>query len=112
VAQLSLYRGTVWATWDPAAPWFSTRLASVEWQTWQKLTWAADLGLGLPLILLTVVIHVFGLALINDGVINDGVIQVLRRTAARRSRGRFPFSEFLQIISSVAGTVLQWVLLC
>jgi hypothetical protein len=34
----------------------------------------------LPLILLTVVIHVFGLALINDGV-----IRVLRRTAERRS---------------------------
>ena len=32
------------------------------------------------MILLTVVIHVFGLALINDGV-----IQVLRRTAERRS---------------------------
>ncbi len=40
--------------------------------------WAADWAWGLPLILLTVVIHVFGLALINDGV-----IQVLRRTAER-----------------------------
>jgi hypothetical protein len=36
--------------------------------------------LGLPLILFTVVIHVFGLA-----TINDGVAQVLRRTARRRS---------------------------
>ena len=42
--------------------------------------WAADWAWGVPLILLTVVIHVFGLALINDGV-----IQVLRRTAERRS---------------------------
>jgi hypothetical protein len=42
--------------------------------------WGASWAWGLPLILLTVVIHVFGLALINDGV-----IQVLRRTAERRS---------------------------
>jgi hypothetical protein len=42
--------------------------------------WAADWAWGVPLILLTVVIHVFGLVLINDGV-----IQVLRRTAERRS---------------------------
>ena len=45
--------------------------------------WAADWAWGLPLILLTVVIHVFGLALINDGV-----IQVLRRTAERRRASR------------------------
>jgi hypothetical protein len=42
--------------------------------------WGASWAWGLPLILLTVVIHVFGLALINDRV-----IQVLRRTAERRS---------------------------
>src|SRR5262245_31432091 len=31
--------------------------------------WGANWAWGLPLILLTVVIHVFGLALINDGVV-------------------------------------------
>lgn len=42
--------------------------------------WGASWAWGLPLILLTVVIHVFGLA-----IINDGVVRVLRRTAKRRS---------------------------
>jgi hypothetical protein len=42
--------------------------------------WGASWAWALPLILLTVVIHVFGLA-----VINDGVVRVLRRTARRRS---------------------------
>jgi hypothetical protein len=42
--------------------------------------WGVDWVWGLPLILLTVVMHVFGLALINDGV-----IYVLTRTAKRRS---------------------------
>jgi hypothetical protein len=54
--------------------------------------WAADWAWGLPLILLTVVIHVFGLALINDGV-----IQVLRRTAERRS-----FTLLFAIVMAVA----------
>ena len=42
--------------------------------------WAADWAWGLRLILLTVVIHVFGLALINDRVVH-----VLRGTANPRS---------------------------
>ena len=42
--------------------------------------WGASWAWGLPLILLTVVIHVFGLALINDQV-----VRVLGRTAKRRS---------------------------
>jgi hypothetical protein len=42
--------------------------------------WGANWTWGLPLILLAVVIHVFGLVLINDRVVH-----VLRRTAKRRS---------------------------
>src|SRR5690348_8591635 len=42
--------------------------------------WGVNWAWGLPLILLTVVIQVFGLALINDGV-----VRALRRTARRRS---------------------------
>jgi hypothetical protein len=64
--------------------------------------WAADWAWGVPLILLTVVIHVFGLALINDGV-----IQVLRRTADRRS-----FTFRFAIVMAVAvllATVLHAV---
>ena len=41
--------------------------------------WEANWAWGLPLILLTVVIHVFGLALINDGV-----VRTLLRTSRRR----------------------------
>jgi hypothetical protein len=41
--------------------------------------WGASWAWGVPLILLTVIIHVFGLALINDRVVH-----VLRRTARRR----------------------------
>jgi len=64
--------------------------------------WGASWAWGLPLILLTVVIHVFGLALINDGV-----IQVLRRTAERRS-----FTFRFAIVMAVAvllATVLHAV---
>ena len=42
--------------------------------------WGVNWAWGLPLILLPVVIQVFGLA-----IINDGVVRVLRRTARRRS---------------------------
>ena len=42
--------------------------------------WGANWAWGLPLILLTVVMHVFGLA-----IINDGVIRLAGRTARRRS---------------------------
>lgn len=42
--------------------------------------WGANWAWGLPLILLTVVVHVFGLA-----IINDGVVRVAGRTAKRRS---------------------------
>lgn len=41
--------------------------------------WSADWVWGLPLILLTVVIHVFGL-----GIINEGVVRVLGRAIGRR----------------------------
>jgi hypothetical protein len=64
--------------------------------------WGASWAWGLPLILLTVVIHEFGLALINDGV-----IQVLRRTAERRS-----FTFRFAIVMAVAvllATVLHAV---
>jgi len=54
--------------------------------------WGASWSWGLPLILLTVVIHVFGLA-----VINDGVVRVLRRTAKRRS-----FIPLFAIVMAVA----------
>jgi uncharacterized membrane protein len=43
-------------------------------------SWTADWVWGLPLILLTVVIHVFGL-----GIINERVVRVLTRTMHRRS---------------------------
>jgi hypothetical protein len=42
--------------------------------------WGASWAWGLPLILLSVVIHVFGLA-----IINDRVVRILQRTARRRS---------------------------
>ena len=54
--------------------------------------WGANWAWGLPLILLTVVIHVFGLALINDGV-----VRVLRRTTRRRS-----FIPLFAIVMAVA----------
>ena len=54
--------------------------------------WGASWAWGLPLILLTVVIHVFGLA-----VINDGVIKALKRTARRRS-----FTFLFAIVMAVA----------
>jgi hypothetical protein len=57
--------------------------------------WGVSWAWGLPLILLTVVIHVFGLALINDRV-----VYVLRRTAKRRS---FP----LLFAVVMAGAVLS-----
>jgi len=43
------------------------------------ILWSADWVWGLPLILLTVVIHVFGL-----GIINERVVRVLGRTIDRR----------------------------
>jgi hypothetical protein len=64
--------------------------------------WEASWAWGLPLILLTVVIHVFGLA-----VINDGVVWVLRRTAKRRS-----FIALFAIVMAVAvllATVLHGI---
>jgi hypothetical protein len=54
--------------------------------------WGASWSWGLPLILLTVVIHVFGLA-----VINDRVVWALRRTAKRRS-----FIALFAIVMAVA----------
>ena len=57
--------------------------------------WGASWAWGLPLILLTVVIHVFGLALINDRV-----VYVLRRTAKRRS-----FPPLFAVV--MAGAVLS-----
>jgi hypothetical protein len=57
--------------------------------------WGASWAWGLPLILSTVIIHVFGLA-----IINDGVVRVLRRTARRRS--------FIPLFAAVmAGAVLM-----
>jgi hypothetical protein len=64
--------------------------------------WGANWAWGLPLILLTVVIHVFGLA-----IINDGVVRVSRRTAKRRS-----FMLLFAVIMAVAvllATVLHAV---
>jgi hypothetical protein len=43
------------------------------------MLWGADWAWGLPLILLTVVIHVFGL-----GIINERVVRVLSRSTDRR----------------------------
>jgi hypothetical protein len=54
--------------------------------------WVGNWAWGLPLILLTVVIHVFGLALVNDRV-----VRVLRRTTRRRS-----FIPLFAIIMAVA----------
>ena len=46
----------------------------------ENAPWGGNWAWGLPLILMTVVIHVFGLA-----IINDGVVRVLRRTTRRGS---------------------------
>jgi hypothetical protein len=54
--------------------------------------WGASWAWGLPLILLTVVIHVYGLALINDGL-----VRVLRRTISGRS-----FIALFAIVMAVA----------
>ena len=43
------------------------------------IMWTADWAWSLPLILLTVIIHVFGL-----GLINERVVRVLSRSTARR----------------------------
>jgi hypothetical protein len=64
--------------------------------------WGASWAWGLPLILLTVVIHVFGLALINDGV-----IRVLRRIARRRSF--IPLFAMVMAVAVLLATALHAV---
>jgi hypothetical protein len=64
--------------------------------------WGASWAWGLPLILLTVVIHVFGLA-----IINDGVIRVLRRTAKHRSF--IPLFAIVMAVAVLLATALHGV---
>ena len=64
--------------------------------------WGANSAWGLPLILLTVVIHVFGLALINDGV-----VRVLRRTTRRRSF--IPLFAIVMAVAVLLATALHGV---
>ncbi len=64
--------------------------------------WGASWAWGLPLILLTVTIHVFGLALINDRV-----VRVLRR--ATRRRGFIPLFAMVMAVAVLLATALHSV---
>jgi hypothetical protein len=64
--------------------------------------WGASWAWGLPLILLTVVIHVFGLA-----IINARVVRVLGRTARRRSF--IPLFAVVMAVAVLLATVLHGV---
>jgi hypothetical protein len=58
--------------------------------------WGASWAWGLPLILLTVVIHVFGLALINDRVVH-----VLRRTTVLHGVEAVAWAGAYRLLGSV-----------
>lgn len=64
--------------------------------------WGGNWAWGLPLILLTVVIHVLGLALINDGV-----VRVLGRTSRRR--GFIPLFAIVMAAAVLLATALHAV---
>jgi len=64
--------------------------------------WEANWAWGLPLILLTVVIHVFGRA-----IINDRVLRVLRRTTKRRSF--IPLFAIVMAVAVLLATALHGV---
>ena len=64
--------------------------------------WGANWAWGLPLILLTVVIHVFGL-----GIINDGVVRVLKRTVSRR--GFIPLFAVIMATAVLLATALHGI---
>src|SRR5260221_6662147 len=66
------------------------------------LLWGADWAWGLPLILLTVVIHVFGLS-----VINEKVVRIMSGTTRRRSL--MPMFVVVMFIAVLSTTVLHTI---
>lgn len=65
-------------------------------------TWSADWAWGIPLIILTVVIHVFGLGYINEGMAG---------TATRAEERRYPVALFAVMMgtATLAITILHGV---